>query len=303
MNLPEIQAFIAVAETGSVNRAAAQLRLTQPAITRRIQNFEAALGNPPLFDRSVKPAVLTGVGNQVLEHCRRVINAVADLETAASDAGNPAGDLRVGVAHGLEGVLLTGPLQVLRERFQRLRLQVAANWTAGLLDQVRSGELDCAVVLLSSAHVVPRGVSRLSIASEKILLLSSSLTSTRLDRKPWHLRDLASETWILNPLGCGCRAALCAAFDRQRLSIFIGAEVFGEELQMSLLSRSGGVGLVPRLQFRRSEHRHSLNVLELVDFDLDATVALVRREAPGRFDAPVDLLATELKALVAAELA
>jgi DNA-binding transcriptional LysR family regulator len=56
MNIQDIQAFIAAAETGSVNRAAVRLNLTQPATTRRIQNFEAALGGDSLFDRSVKPA-------------------------------------------------------------------------------------------------------------------------------------------------------------------------------------------------------------------------------------------------------
>jgi DNA-binding transcriptional LysR family regulator len=51
MNLQDIEAFVAVAETGSVNRAAIRLNLTQPATTRRIQNFEAAIGDTPLFNR------------------------------------------------------------------------------------------------------------------------------------------------------------------------------------------------------------------------------------------------------------
>ncbi len=80
MDLQDIKAFVAVAETGSVNRAAARLHLTQPATTRRIQSFEAAIGGAELFDRSIKPAVLTALGNHVLEHCRRVLATVAELE-------------------------------------------------------------------------------------------------------------------------------------------------------------------------------------------------------------------------------
>ncbi|WP_164212842.1 helix-turn-helix domain-containing protein, partial [Stenotrophomonas maltophilia] len=72
MNLQDIEAFVAVAEAGSVNRAAIRLNLTQPATTRRIQNFEAAIGDAPLFNRAVKPAALTSLGTHVLEHCRRV---------------------------------------------------------------------------------------------------------------------------------------------------------------------------------------------------------------------------------------
>jgi DNA-binding transcriptional LysR family regulator len=73
MNLQDIEAFVAVAETGSVNRAAARLNLTQPATTRRIQHFEAAIGDAPLFNRTLKPAALTALGGHVLEHCRRVL--------------------------------------------------------------------------------------------------------------------------------------------------------------------------------------------------------------------------------------
>src|SRR5262249_58289702 len=79
MNLQDIEAFVAVAETGSVNRAAARLNLTQPATTRRIQHFEAAIADAPLFNRTLKPAALTPLGAHVLEHCRRVLAAVPEL--------------------------------------------------------------------------------------------------------------------------------------------------------------------------------------------------------------------------------
>ena len=100
MNLQDIEAFVAVAEAGSVNRAAARLNLTQPATTRRIQNFEAAIGGAPLFNRAVKPAALTSLGSHVLERCRRVLTA-AELEACTAQAADPAGHLKAGVAHGL----------------------------------------------------------------------------------------------------------------------------------------------------------------------------------------------------------
>jgi DNA-binding transcriptional LysR family regulator len=99
MNLQDIEAFVAVAETRSVNRAAARLNLTQPATTRRIQHFEAAIGDAPLFNRTLKPAALTALGGHVLEHCRRVLAAVAELETCttrAADVGESEGRVRAG---------------------------------------------------------------------------------------------------------------------------------------------------------------------------------------------------------------
>jgi len=299
MNLQDIEAFVAVAETGSVNRAAARLNLTQPATTRRIQNFEAAIGGAPLFDRSVKPAALTALGSHVLERCRRVLAAVAELETCGTSATDPAGGLKMGVAHGLGEIVLTTPLDALQRGFPRITLQVSSNWSTELIESVRSGALDCAVGLLTEAHMIPQGLNHLALGAEQVVVVAASRPRRRRDGKPWRLRDLASEAWFLNPPGCGCRAALMKSFDRLQLPLRIGAEIFGEDLQLSLLAHSGGLGLVPRRQFEHSPHRRKLRILDVVDFNLPATVALIRNAAPGRFDQVIGVLVRELKAKLA----
>jgi len=215
MNLQDIRAFVAAAETGSVNRAATRLNLTQPATTRRIQSFEAAIGDAALFDRTVKPAVLTALGNHVLENCRRVLAAVAELEACATSAADPAGEMRTGIAHGLGEMVLTAPFDALRRTFQRVRLQVSSNWSTALIEDVRVGALDCAVGLLTEAHMIPPGLRRIALGAEQVVIVSATRPATRRDGTPWRLRDLAGESWFLNPQGCGCRNALVRAFDRQ----------------------------------------------------------------------------------------
>ena len=299
MNIQDIRAFVAAAETGSVSRAAARLNLTQPAVTRRLQSFEAAIGEG-LFNRMVKPAVLTALGQHVLEHCRHVLSAVAELEACVTGAADPAGELRAGVAHGLGEMVLTTPLDALRRAFPRIRLQVSSNWSTGLIEQIRGGALDCGVGLLTDAHTVPAGLTGIPLGAEQVVVVSASRAPTRRDGAPWRLRDLAGESWFLNPPGCGCRAALVRSFDRQQLALQIAAEVFGEELQLSLLAHSGGLGLVPRRQFDQSPHRHRLQMLQVLDFVLPATVTLIRNAVPGRFDPAIDVLAAELKAKLVA---
>lgn len=295
MNLQDIQAFVAVAETGSVNRAALRLNLTQPAVTRRIQSFEAALGDGCVFDRSVKPAALTPAGRHVLEHCRRVLSAVAELEACGSSAADPSGELRIGVAHGLGEMVLTTPLDSIRRRFPRIRLQVSSNWSIGLLDELRGGSLDCAVGLLTEAHSIPAGLAATSLGTEQVVIVSASRTSTKRGGTPWRLRELAEESWYLNPPGCGCRAALGRAFDRQQLPLVIAAEIYGEDLQLSLIAHAGGLGLVPGRLFAQSPHRHGLQILEVSDFVVPATVTLIRSTLPGRFDPATTLLIDELR--------
>jgi DNA-binding transcriptional LysR family regulator len=297
MNLQDIEAFVAVAETGSVNRAALRLNLTQPATTRRIQNFEAAIGEAPLFNRAVKPAALTSLGSHVLEHCRRVLAAVAELEACTTDAADPAGDLRAGVAHGLGEMVLTTPLDALRRAFPRIRLQISSNWSSDLIEDVRSGSLDFAVGLLTDSHSIPNGVMKIALGAEQVVIVGAAKLATK--GNSYRLRDLAGQGWFLNPPGCGCRTALVKSFERQQLPIRIAAEVFGEELQLSLLAHSGGLGLVPRRQFEHSPHRKGLRILDVLDFTMPATVTLIRNAGPGRFEPAITLLVNELKSRLA----
>ncbi|AUC97597.1 LysR family transcriptional regulator [Bradyrhizobium sp. SK17] len=299
MNLQDIEAFVAVAETGSVNRAAARLNLTQPATTRRIQNFEAAIGDAPLFNRAVKPAVLTTLGNHVLEHCRKVLTAVAELESCTTNAADPAGDLKAGIAHGLGEIVLTTPLDALRRTFPRIRLQISSNWSAGLIEDVRNGSLDCAIGLLTDAHTLPPGLTGVALGAEQVVIVGPAKLSAKRRDDRYRLRDLSGQGWFLNPPGCGCRAALIKFFDRLHLPIHVAAEVFGEDLQLSLLAQSGGLGLVPRRQFEQSPHRRALRILDVMDFSLPAVVTLIRNVAPGRFDPAIALLTDELKAKLA----
>jgi len=288
-------AFVALAESGSVNRAALRLHLTQPATTRRIQNFEATLGGAALLDRSAKPPVLTPAGRQVLEHCRRILKAVAELEASVSNAGEPAGDLRIGIAHGLGEVVLGTPLERLQRRLPGIRLQVSSNWTSRLIEEVRSGALDCAIGLVTSEHTLPAGVQVAPLGPESVVVVAAKDAKHRGKGKDsLHLRDLADAGWILNPVGCGCRAALQRAFDRAKAPMRVTAEVFGEDLQLSLIARSAGLGLVPRRQLDHSPHRARLRIVKVTDFTLEATIAMLYGPALGSLVVVVNQLQAQI---------
>jgi DNA-binding transcriptional LysR family regulator len=164
----------------------------------------------------------------------------------------------------------------------------------GLIEEVRSGAIDCAVGLLTDDHSIPPGLQRIALGAEQVVVISASRTTKKRDGSPWRLCDLAEEDWFLNPTGCGCRAALVRAFDRQQLSMRIAAEIFGEELQLSLLSRSRGLSLVPRRLFEHSQHRKGRQILSVADFDLPTAVTLIRSAMPSRFDPVLERLASAL---------
>lgn len=293
MKIQDIEAFVAVAETGSINRAAIRLNLTQPATTRRVQNFEALMGTEPLFDRSVKPATLTAFGNYILELSRHVLKAVAELEARAKGAGSPSGNIKMGVAHGLGDMVMTNPLHAFRRSFPNIQLQISSDWSSNLIESIRNRALDCAVGMLTASHTTPPGVKSTAIGVEKIVVVTTRERQSK--RKPQRLKDLQDGGWFLNPPGCGCRAALLRSFEQQNISPRIAAEIHGEDLQLSLLARSGGFGLVPYQQLRQSSFRKHLQILDIVDFELSATVSFIRHDAAGRFEKPFAFLIEQMK--------
>jgi DNA-binding transcriptional LysR family regulator len=80
MSLAQIETFVTVAETRSVSRASARLRVAQPALSRQIKSLEDELGTP-LFARTPKGMSLLPEGEVFLEHARRIL---ADVEAAKS---------------------------------------------------------------------------------------------------------------------------------------------------------------------------------------------------------------------------
>ena len=282
MNIPDIEAFVALAETGSVNRAGLRLNLTQPAVTRRIQSFEAAMDGAVLLDRRAKPPILTSEGRRILECCRQVLKAVAELKSNAS-GGPLSGEFRLGVAHGLAEMVLTGPIDALRRRFPSIRpWGDLSHWTTWLIEHVRSGELDCAVGLVGSDHAVPSGVHSTAIAVEHVVVVAASDIKLRPAKGHFGLRNLAGSGWILNPHGCGYRDAIQRAYDLANVPLQIVAEVFGHDLQLSLVSRGAGLSLVPRRQVDNSPYRRRLRILKLNDFDLQVTIAMLYSSSLGR---------------------
>ncbi|MFZ5842365.1 MAG: LysR family transcriptional regulator [Pseudomonadota bacterium] len=99
MDNAQLKAFVAVADSQSFSRAADQLHLTQPAVSKRIANLETELGQR-LFDRVGHTVHLTPAGQTLLPRARRLLQDMDDTATALSNlTGRIAGPLRIATSH------------------------------------------------------------------------------------------------------------------------------------------------------------------------------------------------------------
>jgi DNA-binding transcriptional LysR family regulator len=299
MNLPDIKAFIAFAETGSINRAALRLGLTQPATTRRIQNFEALMAGTSLLDRRAKPAVLTPAGRRVLAHCQRVLKAVAELEACGASHTNPTGQFRIGLSPGLAEIVLSTTLDGLRDRFPDLQLRVTSEWTSQLIRKVADCDLDCAIAFVTDHHSLPSTVSSTVIGVETLVVVAARTFNTRRRHgKPVRIRDLESYGWIVNPIGCGYRETLQRAFDRTNASCRFVADILGYDLHLSLVAKGAGLGLVPSRLIKTSPLRRELRIITVKDFNPEIRVMLLRGTSLGNLSLAVNHLGERMSAVL-----
>ena len=146
MTLVQLRHLISLAQTGSFSKSAAQLFLTQPALSRSIRALEDELGQP-LFDRIGRQSELTPFGLAAVEQARELVLSADDLRESGRRAGDAQeGLLRVGMGSGPGAMLMTPLLQKMALERPRLRVEVARAGTELLVQALRARALDALVV-------------------------------------------------------------------------------------------------------------------------------------------------------------
>jgi DNA-binding transcriptional LysR family regulator len=286
MEFHDLRAFVSVADTGSVSRAAVQLSVTQSAVSRRIQRLETTIGTS-LLDRRTRPVSLTGTGQVVLERCRRLLNDFREVHAAANNHFAMS-EIRIGVAHALTEVALTEPIERVRRKFPKVALRLRTGWSHDLLERVRAGTLDAALIFLPEGEHLPGEIVGKALGQERLLIIAAKRGAS------FHPRNLSGANWILNPEGCAARATLRQKLLRSNIEMTVAVETYNYDLQLALVARNRGLSLVPERILTRSRMKSSLRVVRLPGFDFPLTVWLLRREPCTSLEAVIEQLGQAL---------
>ncbi|MFN7012384.1 LysR family transcriptional regulator [Rhizobium arsenicireducens] len=148
--LRQLQYFIAVAEQGSVTRAAQNLSISQSSVTEAIKELEGDLG-VELFERHPRGLSITHNGHQFLRHATKILSSVSDARNAFSDTQeNTGGTLNIGVTSLVAGYVLSDLLARYRRACPGVEVSAIEDNGSYLEHLLIGGELDVAVMVISN---------------------------------------------------------------------------------------------------------------------------------------------------------
>lgn len=199
LTLVQLRHFLSLVEHGSFSRAAAQVHLSQPALSRSIRALEDELGLS-LVDRLGHTVELTAAGRDLLERARTIVFDAEDVRRHAHQlAQRSGGSLRVGMGSGA-GALLMGPLlQEVATRHPGLQLDITRSTTELLVQSLRARQLDALVV--DARSLVPAPDLRTDAAFELrgAFLVRRGHPLTRR-RRPLRFDEVAAHRIASTPL-------------------------------------------------------------------------------------------------------
>jgi LysR family hydrogen peroxide-inducible transcriptional activator len=243
VNLRDLEYLVAVAEHRHFGRAAAACFISQPTLSTQLKKLESELG-VVLIERGPRQALLTAAGEQIVDRARAVLGGIDDIRSIARQAGNPrSGRLRLGVFPTLAPYLLPHVVPKLHTRFPDLELFLVEEKSEVLVEQLRIGRLDAALLALP---VSDGGLDGEPLFREEFLLAVPS--GHRLaEVKQVSVESLEREHLLLLQDGHCLRDQALAVCQLAGAQEYVGFQATSLETLRHMVAAGVGVTLLPEL--------------------------------------------------------
>ena len=268
----DLQAFVAVAERASFRQAAADLFLSQPALSRRIDKLEGSLG-VKLFERTTRRVQLTNVGETFLVNVRTALDGLEDAVLGIADlAAHRTGTVTLACVPSAVGHFLPEVLGAFSARYPRIRVRIHDESAQDVLNLVLSGEADFGINFA--------GAENPEIVFETIHVESYVLAMRRdhplAKRKVLNWKDTVDERYISVAKSSGNRTVIDAALAGIEKHPVILCEVNHVSGVLALVEAGLGVAAVPGLSVLPAG-QHGIVGVPLANPEIRRSLGLITR--------------------------
>ena len=266
MTLTELKYIVAVARERHFGRAAEACFVSQPTLSVAIRKLEDELG-VTLFERGGAEVGVTPIGQRIVAQAQKVLEESASIKEIARQGHDPlAGPLRVGVIHTIGPYLLPRlvPLQI--ERTPQMPLLLQENFTVRLVELLRQGEIDCAIMALP----LPEAGLVMQPLYDEPFVVAVPHEHPWADRDSIDAQDLKQQTMLLLGSGHCFRdqvLEVCPELSRFSASSDGIQRTFeGSSLETIRHMVAAGIGVTVLPVTAVPEHRDSKSLLRYIPF-------------------------------------
>jgi DNA-binding transcriptional LysR family regulator len=262
LRLRDLDTLIAVAETGSMAKAAAQLAVSQPAISKAIAEMERTLGHR-LLDRTAQGVEPNLYGQALLKWAKAVFDDVHQGVAELDFISDPTrGELRIGATGPIVAAILPVILERLRRQYPRILFHVQqVTGVSQQQDELRERRVD--LLLGRTLDQAGEDLSHEILFHEQTFVVAAS-SNPLCRRRKIALRDLLSEPWILPPSDTVPGALIRQAFRASGLELPRANVVTGAIQMISALMQLGPyLAIFPSSMLEFSPQRRAVRALPI----------------------------------------
>ncbi len=298
MDIRQLRYFVAIVEHGSFSRAATVLNVAQPALSLHVRNMEEALGTP-LLHRNPRGVTVTEAGAILLRHARGILDQLAlGEEEIRGRLNDPSGTVKLGLPGTISHILAVPLITAARTRWPKIRLRIAEAMSGFVLEWMREGRIDLAVLYDA---VEDHGIRTERLLEEDLLFFGPAQAAAEAglpsQGRPVTFATLARMPLILPGEGHGLRDLLTRTAREEGVTLDTVMDVDSYNNIKELVAEGLGFSVLPEHAIAREVAAGRLQLWPVRDPPLRRSVYLAR---PG--DRPVTSAAQAICELTAATL-
>jgi DNA-binding transcriptional LysR family regulator len=271
LNLHLLRIFATVAEFNNFSRAAEALYISQPAVSKAVQQLEQQVGLS-LLDRSHRKLALTEAGTLLYQYAQRLFAIEQAAETALDQLqGLESGHLALGASHTVGTYLLPPLLGRFHQQYPGVHLTLQIANTQTVIEVLQMQALDLVFV---EGPVNDEDLTIEAWRNDHLMAIVPP-NHPLVSQQPVTLKQLATEPYVQREFGSGTRAIVEKAFKQQGLELNVAIELSSNEAVKQAVSAGLGISIVSDLTIALELAANSLAVVEIQEIDFTRTLSQV----------------------------
>lgn len=260
LDLYKLQVFAQVAQAGSFSAAAAQLYITQPAVSQHIQDLEAALG-ARLFQRGRRGVALTSEGELLLGYTQRVLHLIAEAEAAVTDVARlEGGRVALGATPGVSTYLMPHWLHDFGARYPKITASLQTATTPEVVALLLSNRLELGFLEGEIDAGAAGRLEQRALCDVPQLIVVGSRHPLR-GRERIEYGELGDQAFVMRQPGSQSRAWLDDVLRAQHVAPRVVAEFDNPEAIKRTVMNGTTIAVLPEYAVHADVRRGALHAL------------------------------------------